>query len=1194
MSKKSRETRRERRAASVTPLRELLAQFQAPSLISLVESAAISPLAAHRAPSLGRLFFDAVRLWPDGHADAAAADLPQLVSAVRTRNPEFAGLEDYVPLDPRREVITDWGGRAYRLLPGSLERPVAMFERARMIDRATGGVLLNAFGFTISDLGELILTRLDEVANMYSPAWPAGSDRPSPSDEPVVSEREVECARCVPDIATLIARYGTNGRVARALTWATKGLDELVFRPQDGNSMFGPVVAVRLPEQTVPVPTGFWPDSFEASLVRLAHEAARADGTASERFRLESERALKRLFTMSRLQLVGPFSLQEGAPSVFALLIDERTVMLLDLVTVLDAFDPVASATVPRHFAALADLGGGSVLRGPSGELRLRANTHVVRTLILGAAAHAVTSGHPPVAAASLDDLRWIATKTRETPEDIFYFFDELANGDPKTEIMAFETINTFEHWRANGKSISRQGRPWNLISIEPHRGDAEWDDAADWTPAACAMRTMQFSPLRTWDGYERHKRWPSCSFGMFPQGPLWELRFERPFVAVQCFGLDTPRQYRGTLINVAQSIHWKLDRSPELQATLLPFAVAAGIRIIFTQVDDPDWPAIRFVRASATMIELGFVSDLANRIVADAPRVEHEIAESIAHGLGELAQIDLNSASFVRAYDAAPPGLRSEETELPVRAAELPEPITLQLAAISVAERDLARALREAGVEPGTYEGPAATQLESQQIAPILRTMLERAMSAFDCKEVLEFALEQVERCLCNKWSEAQLRRQNERFPVLAYDPVELEITEEQESHKLTRLVTVIAEEAVVSSQAGGSERVNRLAWIQLLAIAHLLMDSYLRSESNHYGIVPAVTKIDSMYSITQQHPAADASLIDQAAFLEARARFRMAGNVADSARTNEAQIKALHTQISRSLFEAYGYHLETIVTILDVGRYWTLPPGQEIVSVSIDEFLQRCSEIAADLPTTEARAALEHLILKSEDLSEFIEHWELERRPVRLMTRPFVRVGNDRFYVLPWQCDGSRRVFLGYFSQGRLIWANGDAVPELRQALDALREARNKSLEIATEEVFLRITPHVRRNVKKPAVIGLDNTSWAGEIDCIAAVDSTSTIWVADAKDVFATFSPTTVARSIQRFSGPDQYVDKLLKKAAVVSGAADVVAKALGAGNTARAWTVRPLMVTRFVEPAAFARGQRVPFCPLSEVEEFVNTA
>src|SRR5262249_8567046 len=150
---------------------------------------------------------------------------------------------------------------------------------------------------------------------------------------------------------------------------------------------------------------------------------------------------------------------------------------------VLDAFDPDENAMIRNHFDALRGVGAGSVLRGRSGELHLHENTDIVRTVIVSAAGHAVIGGHPPVAAASLDDFNWIVSKTRETPEDIFYFFDELANGDPTTEIIAFETINTLEHWRANGKCIARQGQPWNLISIEPHRGDAEWDEAADWMP---------------------------------------------------------------------------------------------------------------------------------------------------------------------------------------------------------------------------------------------------------------------------------------------------------------------------------------------------------------------------------------------------------------------------------------------------------------------------------------------------------------------------------------------------------------------------------------------------------------------------------------------------------------------------------------------------------------------------------------
>lgn len=274
------------------------------------------------------------------------------------------------------------------------------------------------------------------------------------------------------------------------------------------------------------------------------------------------------------------------------------------------------------------------------------------------------------------------------------------------------------------------------------------------------------------------------------------------------------------------------------------------------------------------------------------------------------------------------------------------------------------------------------------------------------------------------------------------------------QESHKLTRIVTVVAEESLLGSGTGGSEDLTRLSWTKLLAVAHLLMDSYLRSESNHYGLVPAVTNVDSMHSITQDNTAADASLFDQAAFLEARARFTMRPGDADTGgqeSKNDSVIRNLHARISESLFAAYGYHIETLVTILDVGRFWALPQGEESVTVSLNEFLSRCSELAPDVPVEEARVALEQLILRPLNLSEFIEHWELERRPVRLMTRPFVEAESDRVYVLPWQCDASRRVFLGYLSQGRLIWADGDATPALRQALDGLRETRNKGLEEA-----------------------------------------------------------------------------------------------------------------------------------------------
>ena len=238
------------------------------------------------------------------------------------------------------------------------------------------------------------------------------------------------------------------------------------------------------------------------------------------------------------------------------------------------------------------------------------------------------------------------------------------------------------------------------------------------------------------------------------------------------------------------------------------------------------------------------------------------------------------------------------------------------------------------------------------------------------------------------------------------------------------------------------------------------------------------------------------------------------------------------------------------------------------------------------------EAETALDYLTLRSEKMAGQIEHWERERRPIRLMTRPFVRRSPNSLCVLPWQCEVSRGVLSGYLSQGRLIWLEGDPPPALKSALDDLREFRNKNLELESEAISLRITPFVKRNIKRAKSIGLNDQAWAGEIDCIAIDDTRNIMVVIETKDVFLTFSPTTIARSIQRFNGPDRYVDKLLKKVAAVSTDPIAVATALGVANPPRNWNVKPLMVTRHVEAAAFVRGQRVPFCTISELEQVLK--
>ena len=80
--------------------------------------------------------------------------------------------------------------------------------------------------------------------------------------------------------------------------------------------MFGPTLAVQASAQLLALPSGFWSDSFESSMIELANRASGFDQTSSRRFQAESERALKALFRMSPLKFVGPLSDDSGIPRV--------------------------------------------------------------------------------------------------------------------------------------------------------------------------------------------------------------------------------------------------------------------------------------------------------------------------------------------------------------------------------------------------------------------------------------------------------------------------------------------------------------------------------------------------------------------------------------------------------------------------------------------------------------------------------------------------------------------------------------------------------------------------------------------------------------------------------------------------------------------------------------------------------------
>ena len=112
----------------------------------------------------------------------------------------------------------------------------------------------------------------------------------------------------------------------------------------------------------------------------------------------------------------------------------------------------------------------------PGGVLTIDSRTELIPLLVHASAGHVAAMQVPGAAAMSLDDLTWVA-RTAEADSDLFMFCRELAAPD-RPEIFGWETINMWEWWRSNGKTLFGGGIAPHAMHIEPHAGNAEWKRA--------------------------------------------------------------------------------------------------------------------------------------------------------------------------------------------------------------------------------------------------------------------------------------------------------------------------------------------------------------------------------------------------------------------------------------------------------------------------------------------------------------------------------------------------------------------------------------------------------------------------------------------------------------------------------------------------------------------------------------------
>jgi len=230
--------------------------------------------------------------------------------------------------------------------------------------------------------------------------------------------------------------------------------------------------------------------------------------------------------------------------------------------------------------------------------------------------------------------------------------------------------------------------------------------------------------------------------------------------------------------------------------------------------------------------------------------------------------------------------------------------------------------------------------------------------------------------------------------------------------------------------------------------------------------------------------------------------------------------------------------------------------------------------------------------LTLRTSDLrGEALEHWELDRRAVRLATRPLVEAAEGGLFVCPWAASATRTIISNHLLDGRLPWPQS-ALPEaVNRALRTYREERNKELE---RDVMLALSgrPNLRAlGPMKAKVLGL--ATLPRELDGICIDETRSRIWVIEAKDRAAAFSPHQVRKAIDEFHDEGGYVKKLIGNVGLIQADAGSVAAAMSAAEPHRPWDVLGLLATRRVEPAAYVREPGVVFCTVGTIADTIDS-
>ncbi|MEU4243980.1 hypothetical protein [Actinoplanes sp. NPDC026619] len=247
---------------------ESLSTFTADSVLPVVAAAMDAPGAAAWTSHLAALWLRVLRRPPRGATIATANHAAQLADAAVRAVSGRPVLASRPPNDPRENVGFSLGDRRFRIHPGDHEHPLMTLRALAATAQAVDDDVLAAFGFTFSDVLDVVLAHghrtLTQLAGQWTPAHRTGSDLLQP---PLVDAAQVAVVAAVQAASnTGLSTVCRNPqRAAAALQWLTRDARKVQARPSAFAAPLGPVLFVRTADRAVGVPACLTLDVLSAA-----------------------------------------------------------------------------------------------------------------------------------------------------------------------------------------------------------------------------------------------------------------------------------------------------------------------------------------------------------------------------------------------------------------------------------------------------------------------------------------------------------------------------------------------------------------------------------------------------------------------------------------------------------------------------------------------------------------------------------------------------------------------------------------------------------------------------------------------------------------------------------------------------------------------------------------------------------------